>query len=33
MCGGYSSDNNQTNMTFQVLGVGMSSLSVVAEVA
>jgi hypothetical protein len=33
MCGGCSSDNNQMNMTFQVLGAGMSSLSVVAGVA
>jgi hypothetical protein len=33
MCGGCSSDNNQTNMTFQVLGVGMSSPSVAAGVA
>jgi hypothetical protein len=28
MCGGCSSDNNQTNMTFQVLGAGMIFLSV-----
>jgi hypothetical protein len=33
MCGGCSSDNNQTNMTFQVLGAGMSSLDVAAGVA
>jgi hypothetical protein len=33
MCGGCSSDDNQTNMTFQVLGVEMISLSVVAGVA
>jgi hypothetical protein len=33
MCRGCSSDNNQTNMTFQVLGAGMSSLSVAAGVA
>jgi hypothetical protein len=32
MCGGCSSDNNQTNMTFQVLGVGMISLGVAAGV-
>jgi hypothetical protein len=30
MCGGCSSDNNQMNMTFQVLGAGMISLSVAA---
>jgi hypothetical protein len=30
MCGGCSSDNNQTNMTFQSWGVGVISLSVVA---
>jgi hypothetical protein len=29
MCGGCSSDNNQTNMTFQVLEVGMIPLGVV----
>jgi hypothetical protein len=28
MCGGCSSDNNQTNMTFQDLVAGMSSLGV-----
>jgi hypothetical protein len=33
MCGGCSSDNNQTNMTFQIWGVGMSSLGVAAGVA
>jgi hypothetical protein len=34
MCGGCSSDNNQTNMmTFQDLVVGMSSLGVAAGVA
>jgi hypothetical protein len=33
MCGGCSSDNNQTNMNFQDLVVGMSSLGVVAGVA
>jgi hypothetical protein len=33
MCGGCSSDNNQMNMTFQVLGAGMISLSVAAGVA
>jgi hypothetical protein len=33
MCGGCSSDDNQTNMTFQVLEAGMSSLSVAAGVA
>jgi hypothetical protein len=32
MCGGCSSDNNQTNMTFQVLGAGIISLSVVPGV-
>jgi hypothetical protein len=29
MCEGYSSDNNQTNLTFQVWGMGMISLGVV----
>jgi hypothetical protein len=33
MCWGCSSDNNQMNMTFQVLGAGMISLSVAAGVA
>jgi hypothetical protein len=33
MCGGCSSDNNQTNVTFHVLGAGMISLGVVAGVA
>jgi hypothetical protein len=33
MCGGCSSDNNQTNMTFQSWGVGMISLGVAAGVA
>jgi hypothetical protein len=33
MCGGCSSDSNQTNMTFQVLGAGMISLGVAAGVA
>jgi hypothetical protein len=33
MCGGCSSDNNQTNMTFQDVVVGMSSLGVAAGVA
>jgi hypothetical protein len=33
MCGGCSSDNHQTNMTFQVLGAGMISLGVAAGVA
>jgi hypothetical protein len=33
MSGGCSSDNNQTNMTFQVLGTGMISLGVAAGVA
>jgi hypothetical protein len=33
MCGGCSSDDNQTNMTFQVLGAGMISLGVAAGVA
>jgi hypothetical protein len=32
MCGGCSSDNNQTNMTFQSWGVGVISLSVAAGV-
>jgi hypothetical protein len=32
MCGGCSSDNNQMNMTFQVLGVGMISLGVAVGV-
>jgi hypothetical protein len=32
MCRGCSSDNNQMNMTFQVLGAGMSSLSVAVGV-
>jgi hypothetical protein len=32
MCEGCSSDNNQTNMTFQVLWAGMISLSVAAGV-
>jgi hypothetical protein len=32
MCGGCSSDNHQTNRTFQVLGVGIISLGVAAEV-
>jgi hypothetical protein len=30
MCGGCSSDNNQTNVTFQVWGAGMISLGVAA---
>jgi hypothetical protein len=30
MCGGCSSDNNQTNLTFQVRGVGRISLGVAA---
>jgi hypothetical protein len=33
MCGGCSSDNNQTNMTVQSWGVGVISLSVAAGVA
>jgi hypothetical protein len=33
MCRGCSSNNNQMNMIFQVLGAGMISLSVVAGVA
>jgi hypothetical protein len=33
MCGGCSSDNNQMNMTFQDLVVGMSFLGVAAGVA
>jgi hypothetical protein len=33
MCRGCSSDNNQTNMTFQVLGAGMISLGVAVGVA
>jgi hypothetical protein len=33
MCGGCSSDNNQMNMTFEVLGAAMISLGVVAGVA
>jgi hypothetical protein len=33
MCGGCSSDNNQINMTFQVLGAGMISLDVAVGVA
>jgi hypothetical protein len=32
MCGGCSSDNNQTYMTFQVLGAGMISLGVAVGV-
>jgi hypothetical protein len=32
MCGGCSSDNSQTNMTFQIWGVGMISLGVAAGV-
>jgi hypothetical protein len=33
MCRGCSSDNNQTNMTFQDVVAGMSSLGVAAGVA
>jgi hypothetical protein len=32
MCGGCSSDNNQTNMTFQDVVAGMSSLGVAVGV-